>query len=65
MADVLRRTKQLYFFIRNKKGTSTSSRQLSAPSLSAIVDKALRLYINTWKEAPDVIEVESKDTYHY
>ena len=51
-----------YFEVRTRKDISSSYRQLSGKSAGEVLDKALETYLNTWKYAPDEIEVTKKNT---
>ena len=48
-----------------RKNTSSSSRFVQAENQSKALDKALDLYIATWKEHPDSIELTCKGTYNF
>ena len=58
-------SKRYYYSIRSFQGGSATSRQLSAPTMSEVADKAFKLYKETWKKWPDMVFISRKETYTY
>ena len=58
-------TRRWYFQVRCYEGGSSTFRRLAAATMSELVDKAARLYHNTWKKWPDMIEVKRTKDYTF
>ena len=58
-------TRRWFYSVRNYEGASSTFRRIRGSKLSEVVDKAAKLYHETWKKWPDVIEIKRSNDYTF
>jgi len=57
--------RKYYYKVRSWEKKFSTTRSLSAVSMSAAVDRAFLLYEKLWDRPPDSVEIHRKNTYTF